>query len=127
MRLGLLFLLLGLCGGCVSAPTLQQQQDAYYGPEPKDYQEIVKNGMSALLKDPTSATYEFIMPPKKTWYGGGLSGPIQYGWGVCTSINAKNSFGGYTGSKLYFFLLRDGNFAAMEEDPTVLNPNICKL
>lgn len=57
------------------------------------------------LKDPESARYE-IGKPVKGYYGktlSNLAGPrdIKYGWLVPAGVNAKNSYGGYTGTHLY--------------------------
>lgn len=37
-----------------------------------------------------------------------LLGPSSYGWGVCYTVNAKNSFGGYVGARPVMFVFRDG-------------------
>lgn len=44
-----------LLGGCVSAPDKAELSRADYGKLPDNYQEIIKNSMSARLKDPYSA------------------------------------------------------------------------
>lgn len=105
-----LIILTIICAGlasCVSAPTAEQMQNADYGNYPDNYETIIKSYMSRLLKDPVSATYD-CGSANKGWAGGGLSGPIQYGYGVSCYINAKNSFGGYVGAKKYNFLIRNG-------------------
>lgn len=101
--------------GCATAPTPQEQMDAYYGPEPESFESIIKDYMRLRLKDPSSAVYEFSGRPSKMWAGGGLAGKREFGWGICTSINAKNSFGGYTGAKKYFFIIRDDMVARMDD------------
>jgi len=37
-----------------------------------------------------------------------------FGFSVCAAINAKNSYGGYTGSQMHWFLLRDGKIARVQ-------------
>ena len=32
----------------------------------------------------------------------------DYGYSVCSDVNARNSFGGYTGMKTRWFLIRNG-------------------
>lgn len=61
--------------------------------------------MAKTLKDPDSAKYEFIGQPKQTWHGDSTR---YYGWGICVDINAKNSYGGYTGAQRAYFFLRNG-------------------
>lgn len=97
--------LAALLSGCAaSSPSPQQRASAEYGPEPVNYQEIIRDFMGRQLKDPESARYEFSSAPVKAWYGG----MGKYGWGVCAHINAKNSYGGYTGARKSYFLIRDG-------------------
>ncbi|MDR5772865.1 MULTISPECIES: hypothetical protein [unclassified Caballeronia] len=40
-----------------------------------------------------------------------------YGYLVCTDINAKNSYGGYTGAKRRWFLIRNGAVVRYGERP----------
>lgn len=103
----MLLLTMILMTGCASAPTAEQISAADYGPVPERHEETVKSHMSMMLKDPGSATYTFTNGPAKMWLGGGIFGQLKYGWGVCALVNAKNSFGGYTGAKKYFFLIRN--------------------
>lgn len=57
------------------------------------------------LKDPDSARFgRFSKPRKEYLYEN--SKPV-YGYSVCAEINAKNSYGGYTGSQTYWFLIRN--------------------
>lgn len=48
-----------LLGGCFSAPDKAELSRADYGKLPDNYQEIIKDSMSARLKDPYSARYDF--------------------------------------------------------------------
>ncbi|WP_262120388.1 hypothetical protein [Serratia ficaria] len=91
-----------ILGGCVSAPSTEELKNANYGEMPSNYQEIIKDNMSGRLKDPYSAQYTF-KKPTKGWCKSGFS--TYYGWLVLTSINAKNSYGGYTGSQTYLYLI----------------------
>jgi len=112
--------------GCVSAPSRQQLAEADYGTYPENWQSIVQEYMSRRLKDPASATYAFRAMPSKMWAGGGLSGPIQFGWGFCTAINAKNSFGGYTGERNYFFLIKNSSVLSAQDSP-VFTEKLCDI
>ncbi|HCD8204972.1 TPA: hypothetical protein ND709_004620, partial [Klebsiella michiganensis] len=83
-----------LLGGCVSAPDKAELSRADYGKLPDNYQEIIKDSMSARLKDPYSARYDFN-EPFKGWCKSGFT--TYYGWLVPFTLNAKNSYGGYVG------------------------------
>ena len=107
-RICLLFLtavLLGLLG--CAAPTPQEIASADYGAYPTNYQEVIKSYLGAILKDPSSAEYNFLAPPKTGWttYGGGK----KFGYVVCAKINSKNSFGGYVGFQPYYFMIKNGS------------------
>jgi hypothetical protein len=93
--------------GCgTPAPTSQQFAVADYGPPigEKD-REIIKEWARAGLKDPDSAKFEFEEPRKaavqenRVW---------TYVWVQKFWINAKNSYGGYTGREPYWVYYRDG-------------------
>jgi hypothetical protein len=103
----LLFLLSAfILFGCATPPTQQEIASADYGVYPKDYEEIIKSYMNGILKDPMSAQYTFLGAPQIAWtsFGG-----RKFGYGTCVRINAKNSFGGYTGNHLSYFLIRNGS------------------
>lgn len=88
--------------GCFR-PSAEQLASADYGQYPSDYEQTIKSYMAQRLKDPYSAQFQFLNPPKTAWNG---IGGLKYGYAVCVLINAKNSFGGYTGSQLSYFMLR---------------------
>jgi hypothetical protein len=103
--------------GCVSVSP-QEIASADFGPKPGDYEERVKKFMGSVLKDPMSAVYEFRPTLRKGVVMGGLPDNFakHYGWVVIVSINAKNSFGGYTGAKTYYIMLvPDGRAADITE------------
>ena len=61
--------------------------------------------MSLRLKDPYTAVYRFDAPFKAMLKDGPLvGGQKHFGWIVPTWINAKNSFGGYSGEQLYYIM-----------------------
>ena len=98
------FLLVAGCG--LIQPTPQEKANAYYGPYPSNYQEIIKEHMKYKLFDPYSATFEFPHQPVQAWLV--PMGNLNYGWAVVCLINAKNRMGGYVGFQEHQFLLRDG-------------------
>ena len=80
-----------------------------FGEKPIAHETDIKKLMSKLLKDPDSAKYTFGEPRKGMVQDGFLRGGTKYyGYIVPTEINAKNSYGGYTGGKLYYFMLSGG-------------------
>lgn len=83
--------------------------NANYGPYPMDYAALVKSWGTENLKDPESARYGKISKPRKEYMVANLQ-PF-FGFSVCAVINAKNSYGGYTGSQTHWFLIRDGKIA----------------
>lgn len=102
LRVGLISLI-SLVAGCASQPTVQELASADYGPTPRNYQGTVTTYMQSILKDPESARYGFYIEPVKGYAGRNRI----YGWATCVMVNAKNSFGGYTGAKQYFFLIKN--------------------
>ena len=95
--------LTGLLVGCAT-PTQQEVAVADYGSYPTDFETIIKSHMQATLKDPESARYQFLNSPKSGWssFGG-----VKYGYVVCAYINAKNSYGGYVGNRMSYFMIKN--------------------
>jgi len=75
---------------------------------PDDYKEQIKKSMSRILKDPSSAKYQFSNCKKGRLFVGWLNGGSMYGYLAKALINAKNSFGGYTGNSKYYFIFQNG-------------------
>jgi len=92
--------------GCVSAPP---QQSASTAPATSpvslssDQEARVKQVVTASLKDPDSARFG----PMQATYS------LQTGTTICGMINARNSFGGYTGDKPYLVVISDSGEAAL--------------
>lgn len=83
--------------------------DADYGVYPADYEALVKAHMEATLKDPESARYSNFSKPRKEHIITNVGAKeAAYGYSVCVLVNAKNSYGGYTGNHQYWFFMRDG-------------------
>jgi hypothetical protein len=99
-KLSLALALAAGLAGCASVPppTPQQMAAADYGDLPEKAYSYVKGYLGARLKDPYSAKYTF------TYEKGYIDLPDNrraFGYFVYPTINAKNSFGGYTGNKMY--------------------------
>lgn len=83
--------------------------DADYGPFPGDFEQIIKTYLAKSLKDPESARYsEFSKPRKEHAITNARQKLAVYGYSACVLVNAKNSYGGYTGDQQYWFLIRNG-------------------
>jgi hypothetical protein len=106
VALALLFLSFNFLGCGLVTPTPLEIQQAYYGPYPENYKNIIEKYMHSVLFDPYSAHYYWSNPPRKAWMN--RIGTIYFGWAVECAINAKNRMGGYVGAQTYQFLLRDG-------------------
>lgn len=101
-----------LTTGCAPKPPSQVEiSSANYGSLPEDYQQQIKNYMASALKDPESARYTFEPPFKAYSQDGSMastSGGVIYGYASGVQVNAKNSYGGYTGNQLYVFMFSNG-------------------
>lgn len=100
--------------GCANTgmPNATEQKAAYHGPEPTtlQIQNAINKHIETTLKDPFSAMIKDISKPVEGHIRGALIDgyPLSYGWLLTFSVNAKNSYGGYTGYQKYTLLLRDG-------------------
>ena len=65
------------------------------------------------LKDPDSLKLK-CEPARKGWGRQFRERKPDYGWIVPCSVNAKNSFGGYTGPKPYIFLFTSQGLKILE-------------
>ena len=72
------------------------------GAEPVNAEVAIRAHMQTAFKDPESARYRFVGPPKK--YFNGLRCIYQ----IEAFVNAKNSYGAYVGERRVTFFLRDG-------------------
>lgn len=105
MRFIIVMVVIAILSGCATPPpTPEELRSAGYGPPPTDYQKTIRSYFQTRLKDPSSAQIRFANTPTKGWQKWSREG-LEVGYGVCVEVNAKNSYGGYTGSKLYYFLI----------------------
>lgn len=102
---------LGL-SGCESTPkgaTGAPLQESDFGPLPADHSTIFAGYLASYLKDPYSAQVTHYAGPAKFVGATGFSFNVKgYGWASCYAVNAKNSFGGYTGARAYLAVIRNG-------------------
>lgn len=87
-----------------------------HGAYPDNYEEIVKKWYQVHLKDPDSAKYLSFSKPRKEHAITSIDRhEAVYGYSTCATVNAKNSFGGYTGAKTTWFLIRDGQIVTTRD------------
>ncbi len=83
-----------------------------------------KIAISKKLKDPNSATFGMMIRAMRPNVRGEPTDTI------CGYVNAKNSYGGYTGEKPFVYFVQDGsaNIASGGQDPTdaMVVGNFCK-
>lgn len=101
----LVFLSVFVLSGCVAPMTASEVSAATYDPLPDDYQAQIKNLILDSLKDPDSANFKFS-PPKK----GYTESTRHFAYIVPVSVNAKNSYGGYTGFKTFYYAYYANSF-----------------
>lgn len=101
----------GLVGCASGPPTAKELAAADYGSSitQSDAESKAKAFLRGTLKDPSSAEYDWGTVQR----GYVRTAPIEGGkliWGykLDAQINAKNSFGGYTGFKPYVFMFKNG-------------------
>ncbi len=98
--------------------TPHERANAPIDPLPKDYQAQIKNFEVGRLKDPYSAVYRFGTPQRGYWQDGLVhGGGKHFGYIVPVGINAKNSYGGYTGEEIQYIAFERGRVAG---DVTIL-------
>jgi hypothetical protein len=96
---------------------------ADYGSYPSNYQGIIKKSLARTLKDRNSAKYsEFTEPVKEYAIENATEKKAIYGYAVCVLVNAKNSYGGYTGNERHWFFIRNGEVVReMAEGETLIS------
>lgn len=104
--------------GCATPPTAEQIQAADYGApvyqEEAEY--AVKSYFGSYLKDPESARYRFGVVYQGYMITSRLEGAkLQPGYLIEVSVNARNSFGAYVGSKPYRFVIRNDRVVSVWE------------
>ena len=123
MKLYFVFIAIAF-SGCASLPTAEDASRADHGTYPVEYELIVKRYYERSLKDPESARYKGISVPKPYWLGNRLSGS-EYGYLVCATLNAKNSYGAYVGYQTDGFLIKNGDIVKVVPKGNWFGKQIC--
>lgn len=110
-----LFLIMA-CSNQASKTTETPQFE--YGPAPENYEKIFKDLVKAKLKDPSSAKFQKILSPRKTWYSFEEGKVTRHGWAICGEVNEKSPYGNYMGYEphLVFFLNGNAQYIDMSVD-----------
>ncbi|WP_421531962.1 hypothetical protein [Lelliottia amnigena] len=81
-------------------------ETADVGSKPTNYKSVIESAIREQLKDPDSANFsEFTEPRKEVMVE---KSDFVYGYSLCVLVNAKNSYGGYTGKQQYWVFMRNG-------------------
>lgn len=111
--LGAVLASLFLFSGCASAPTDTEIQNADYGSPVgnSDCIGVAKTYIASLMKDPGSTQFAGV----KCFRGWAPNVPVAgvsatFGYVVQGSVNAKNSFGAYTGFTSFQGVVRDDGY-----------------
>jgi len=128
MRTSITIIFAAALAGC-AAPTPTSPSDAdfaaaNFGAYPSNSAAIIKAYYAGTLKDPDSATYRDFSEPKRYWMADRFNGGL-YGYLVCATYNAKNSYGGYVGYRTEGFFLRDGAIVRHIEDGRFAGTQVC--
>jgi hypothetical protein len=113
MRMAFLMLAAVAYLGLVACVTVTPREisEATFSPLPENYQETVKASINSLLKDPYTAVYIFGTPRRGFIQDGFLRGNAKhFGYIIPVGVNARNSYGGYTGTQQYYMLFTKDKF-----------------
>jgi len=87
--------------------------ESFGPPPPADYRATGEAFIKRLLKDPESARFEWLGEPRHEAIQPAFASPHAMPvWVTPLHVNAKNSFGGYTGFDLFSLAWRDGRIVA---------------
>ena len=82
-------------------------------PPPENYRSIGEAFYKRKLKDPDSAKFEWVGSPRHEAIQAGFGSPHAVPvWVTPLRINAKNSFGGYTGFDVFGLAWKNGKIVA---------------
>lgn len=115
----LFIVLLGFTGCNTGIPSFEEQARADYGQSitNDNARQLAEGFFQQVLKDPTSAQYKWNKVHRGFFRAPLIMGAgVTYGYILYVSVNAKNSYGGYTGYSRYSFLFRDSRITQVYED-----------
>ena len=111
---------LGACAS-LAPPSAEEIEKADYGilMSQENAQITAQAFLDKHLKDPRSAQYEWG-ESYKAWLRRGIihGGGKIFGYRLDVDVNAKNSYGGYTGFKKYVFMFYNGAIKVVYAEQT---------
>lgn len=122
MKISVVLIILLAIFGCAVPPSTEEISRMDFGTPPVHYREAIIRYFDDRLKDPRSAIYDFGIP-ERYWlkHTNLLENELRCGYLVKVAVNAKNSFGAYTGKKLHGFLFKDENLILYLESDVLRN------
>ncbi|WJM80441.1 hypothetical protein [Pectobacterium brasiliense] len=81
-------------------------ETADVGTKPDNFQNLIESAIRENLKDPDSAKFSGFTEPRREVMVENRN--FVYGYSSCVFVNAKNSYGGYTGKQLFWAFIRNG-------------------
>lgn len=112
--------ILSSCAGAPGGNWIGANTPNDVGTLPDDYVEQIKNRGAASLKDPYSAVWQIgsRSDAQIAQCAIGIYGQFN-GWRVPVCVNAKNSYGGYTGNKCGFAWFANGRLQRGSDYPAL--------
>lgn len=86
-----------MLAGCATPPFAPAPESAFGSP-PRDPEAGARSYFDRILKDPVSARYQVGSPRKMECL---IDQKVWAGWAVDVLVNAKNSYGAYTGDEMH--------------------------
>jgi hypothetical protein len=87
--------------------------ESFGPPPPADYRATGEAFIKRLLKDPDSARFEWVSEPRHEAIQPAFASPHAMPvWVTGVRVNAKNSFGGYTGAEPFALAWKNGKIIA---------------
>lgn len=108
-----------IAAGCAVAPASEDGRpltldDA--GPRPASADAVIREAIRYRLKDPDSAMFRVIGEPWRMVTNKTMVTNGGAGWDMCFEMNAKNSYGAYTGYKPTYLLWNSGRVIEYLDD-----------
>lgn len=105
--------------GCATVPANEELHTAASEPAPERDVGVamIEAAIRDKLKDPESAQFEWPHGFVDGWYQRPF-GQRYAGWITCGTVNAKNSYGGYTGRTAAIGVIRNGVVVETNLDET---------
>ena len=103
---------------CLASSAIAKEPDySNVGPAPdrETGLAMVEDAIRAQLKDPDSAQFTWPNGFRIGWYRPPF-GKKYVGWITCGTVNARNSFGGYTGRSAAIGIISNGAVIATDID-----------